>query len=314
MKFKDYLKDNILSFMLLIFTVISIEILLMIYNISALIRIYIAVSVLLIYLLGLSISYYKKKKFYGKGLKILEEMDKKYLLPEMIDKPDFLEGKIFKRVIEDMGKAMTEHVNEYKFLTEDYKEYIELWIHEVKIPIATSKMIIENNKNEVTKNIDEELDKIDDYTEQALFYARSNTVNKDYIIKKIKLEKIVNMALLKNKKEFIGRKVNVNIYDLDLEVATDSKWLVFILNQIISNSIKYKKQNENLSLEIFAKKQKENVTLYIKDNGIGISKNDISRIFEKGFTGENGRIIGKKSTGIGLYLCKKLCDKLRIRN
>ena len=314
MKFKEYLKDNILNFMLLTFTVISIEILLMIYNISVLIRIYIAVSILLIYLLGLSISYYKKKKFYGKVLKILEEMDKKYLLPEMIDAPDFLEGKILKRVIEDMGKAMTEHVNEYKFLTEDYKEYIELWIHEVKIPIATSKMIIENNKNEVTKNIDEELDKIDDYTEQALFYARSNTVNKDYIIKKIKLEKIVNMALLKNKKEFIGRKINVNIYDLDLEVATDSKWLVFISNQIISNSIKYKKQNENLSLEIFAKKQKENVTLYIKDNGIGISKNDISRIFEKGFTGENGRIIGKKSTGIGLYLCKKLCDKLRIRN
>ena len=314
MKFKEYLKDNILNFMLLTFTVISIEILLMIYNISVLIRIYIAVSILLIYLLGLSISYYKKKKFYGKVLKILEDIDKKYLLPEMIDAPDFLEGKILKRVIEDMGKAMTEHVNEYKFLTEDYKEYIELWIHEVKIPIATSKMIIENNKNEVTKNIDEELDKIDDYTEQALFYARSNTVNKDYIIKKIKLEKIVNMALLKNKKEFIGRKVNVNIYNLDLEVATDSKWLVFILNQIISNSIKYKKQNENLSLEIFAKKQKENVTLYIKDNGIGISKNDISRIFEKGFTGENGRIIGKKSTGIGLYLCKKLCDKLRIRN
>ena len=314
MKFKEYLKDNILNFMLLIFTVISIEILLMIYNISVLIRIYIAVSILLIYLLGLSISYYKKKKFYGKVLKILEDIDKKYLLPEMIDAPDFLEGKILKRVIEDMGKAMTEHVNEYKFLTEDYKEYIELWIHEVKIPIATSKMIIENNKNEVTKNIDEELDKIDDYTEQALFYARSNTVNKDYIIKKIKLEKIVNMALLKNKKEFIGRKVNVNIYNLDLEVATDSKWLIFILNQIISNSIKYKKQNENLSLEIFAKKQKENVTLYIKDNGIGISKNDISRIFEKGFTGENGRIIGKKSTGIGLYLCKKLCDKLRIRN
>ena len=314
MKFKEYLKDNILNFMLLTFTVISIEILLMIYNISVLIRIYIAVSILLIYLLGLSISYYKKKKFYEKVLKILEDIDKKYLLPEMIDAPDFLEGKILKRVIEDMGKAMTEHVNEYKFLTEDYKEYIELWIHEVKIPIATSKMIIENNKNEVTKNIDEELDKIDDYTEQALFYARSNTVNKDYIIKKIKLEKIVNMALLKNKKEFIGRKINVNIYDLDLEVATDSKWLVFILNQIISNSIKYKKQNENLTLEIFAKKQKENVTLYIKDNGIGISKNDISRIFEKGFTGENGRIIGKKSTGIGLYLCKKLCDKLRIRN
>lgn len=122
------------------------------------------------------------------------------------------------------------------------------------------------------------------------------------------------MYYLKIKKNLYGEKISINLHDLDLEVATDSKWLIFIVNQIINNSIKYKKQNENLELEIFAKKQKENIILYIKDNGIGISKNDISRIFEKGFTGENGRLTGKKSTGIGLYLCKKLCDKLRTRN
>lgn len=209
MKFRSFLKDNILGFVLLIFVIITIETLLMIYDISILIRIYIAVSILLIYFLGLIFLYYKKKKFYEKILKTLDEMDKKYLLPEMIEKPDFLEGKILKRILEDMGKSMTEHVNEFKFLTEDYKEYIELWIHEIKIPIATSKMIIENNKNEVTKSIDEELDKIDDYTEQALFYARSNTVEKDYMIKRTSLEKIINNVLFKNKKEFIRRE---NIY------------------------------------------------------------------------------------------------------
>ncbi len=122
------------------------------------------------------------------------------------------------------------------------------------------------------------------------------------------------MYYLKTKKNLFGRTISINLHDLDLEVATDSKWLIFILNQIIHNSIKYKKQNENLQIEIFAKEQKENTILYIKDNGIGISKNDISRVFEKGFTGENGRLTGKKSTGIGLYLCKKLCDKLRFRN
>ncbi len=208
MKFRSFLKDNILSFILLIFVVISIETLLMIYDISIFIRIYIAVSILFIYILGLFFLYFKKKRFYEKTLKTLDEMDKKYLLPEMIEKPDFLEGKILKRILEDMGKSMTEHVNEFKFLTEDYKEYIELWIHEIKIPIATSKMIIENNKNEATKSIDEELDKIDDYTEQALFYARSNTVEKDYMIKRTRLEKIINNVLFKNKKEFI-RKNNI---------------------------------------------------------------------------------------------------------
>ena len=193
---------------------------------------------------------------------------------------------------------------------EDYKEYIELWIHEIKIPIATSKMIIENNKNEITKSIYEELDKIENYTEQALFYARSNTANKDYIIKKTNLEKIVNNVILKNKAELIHKKIQLDIHDINVEVKTDSKWVIFILNQIINNSIKYKKQNENLKIEIFTKKQKESICLYIKDNGIGIKKGEITRVFEKGFTGSNGRILNKKSTGIGLYLCKKLCDKL----
>ena len=99
---------------------------------------------------------------------------------------------------------------------------------------------------------------------------------------------------------------------MELEVNTDNKWIVFILNQIIQNSIKYKKQDDNLEIEIYAKQGKENVLLYIKDNGIGIKKGEITRVFEKGFTGTNGRLSNKKSTGIGLYLCKKLCDKLGI--
>ena len=196
-------------------------------------------------------------------------------------------------------------------MTEDYKEYIELWIHEIKIPIAASKMVIENNKNTITKSIDEELDKVENYIEQALFYARSNTVEKDYYIKKAILKEIVNESIKKNKSSLIQEKISINIHDLDLEVNTDNKWIVFILNQIIQNSIKYKKKEES-AIEIYAKQGKENVILYIKDNGIGIKKGEITRVFEKGFTGTNGRLSSKKSTGIGLYLCKKLCNKLGI--
>ena len=195
-----------------------------------------------------------------------------------------------------------------KYLQDDYKEYIELWIHEIKIPISASKMIIENNKTSVTKSIDEELDKIENYTEQALYYARSNTAEKDYLIKKYNLKEIINQAILKNTNSFVNSKISLEMNDLDKEVYTDSKWSVFIVNQIIQNSIKYSSRK----ITIFKKELKENVVLYIKDDGLGISKGDLDRVFEKGFTGENGRIIGKKSTGIGLYLCKKLCDKLRI--
>jgi len=171
-------------------------------------------------------------------------------------------------------------------------------------------MVIENNKNEVTRSIDEELDKVENYIEQVLFYARSNTVEKDYYIKTSNLKDIVSESIKKNKSTFIQNKMLINIHDLDKTVHTDSKWIQFILNQIIQNSIKYKKLNENLEIEIFAKQNPENVILCIKDNGIGIKKGEITRVFEKGFTGTNGRMSNKKSTGIGLYLCKKLCDKL----
>ena len=310
MDFKDFLKDNFITLILIIFAIITIEIALMIYDISILVRIYIPVVILLVYVIGIGSYYYRRKNYYKRIFSILGELDKKYLIAEMVGNPEFSDGKILKEILEEASKSMTEHVNEFKYLTEDYKEYIELWIHEIKIPIATSKMIIENNKNEVTKSIDEELDKIEDYTEQALFYARSNAVEKDYIIKKTNLEKIVNTVIMKNKNEFIQEKIHLDIHDIDIEVGTDSKWVIFILNQIIHNSIKYKKQDESLQIEIFAKKKKENIILYIKDNGIGIKKGEITRVFEKGFTGSNGRILNKKSTGIGLYLCKKLCDKL----
>lgn len=100
------------------------------------------------------------------------------------------------------------------------------------------------------------------------------------------------------------------MHDLEIQVNTDSKWIVFVLNQILQNCSKYRKTGSDLEIEIFAKQGKEQVILYVKDNGIGIRKGEITRVFEKGFTGTNGRLLNKKSTGIGLYLCKKLCDKL----
>ena len=259
--------------------------------------------------IAIAVEYRKKKVFYNEFKNNLDELEDKYLISEIINTPDFIEGKILKKSMQETGKSMLENVNLYKRLQEDYKEYIELWIHEIKIPIATSKLIIENNKNEITKSIDEELDEIENYTEQALFYARSNTANKDYVVTKSNLQEIVNGAILKNKSALLSSKTSIELHDLEREVYTDSKWAVFIINQIIQNAIKYSKIKDR-KIEIYAISKRENVVLYIKDNGIGIKKGEITRVFEKGFTGENGRTINKKSTGIGLYLCKKLCNKL----
>lgn len=309
MRFKDYIKDKILLIIAIIIALISIEILLLAYKIDPIVKIYIAVIIIIVIIVSIFIEYKKKKSFYTQLKDNLSDLQEKYLISEIIRKPNFTEGKILKEVLEDTGKSMIENVNHYKGLQEDYKEYIELWIHEVKIPIATSKMIIENNKTQVTKSIEEELDKVENYTEQALFYARSNAVEKDYIITKTNLKDIVNSAILKNKSTLLNERISIKLSNLEQEVYTDSKWCTFIINQIIQNAIKYSKESDK-KIEINAEQRQEKVILYIKDNGIGIKQGEITRVFEKGFTGENGRIIGKKSTGIGLYICKKLCDKL----
>lgn len=311
MNFRNFFKDKIISIALLLFGIFTIEIFLITYPVGNFIKIYIPIIIIILYLIALAIEYLNKKSFYFNLLNTLNELDEKYLITEIINSPNFMEGKILKEALEQTNKAMLENVNKYKYIQEDYKDYIELWIHEIKIPIATSKMIIENNKNTVTRNIDEELDKVENHIEQALFYARSNTVEKDYYIRKVELKEIVNDSIKKNKNSLIGEKISINLHDLEIQVNTDSKWIQFILNQIIQNSIKYKKQDSNLEIEIYAKQGKENVILYIKDNGIGIKKGEITRVFEKGFTGTNGRLANKKSTGIGLYLCKNLCNKLR---
>lgn len=311
MRFKEYLKDKIIYISLLVFAVITIEILLIPYDMQIFIKIYVAVAIIVAFLIGFLVEYYSKKNYYDTVKSRIKELQEEYLIMEVLPKADFTEANILEDVIRDIGKSMLENVNKYKYLQEDYKDFIELWIHEIKIPIATSKMIVENNKNEITESINEELDKIDNYTEQALFYARSNTVEKDYIVRKIQLKEIVNASILKNKAQLIQNKISIDTKNLDETVCTDSKWCIFIINQIIQNSIKYSK-NADRQIEIYGERKKENIILYIKDNGIGIKESEITRVFEKGFTGENGRITGKKSTGIGLYLCKKLCDKLCI--
>lgn len=310
MKFRDFIKEKMILIVGTILALSSVEILLLAYNISTLIRLYCAFIIVFVVALAILIEYKKKKDYYNELIKNMEDLKEKYLISEIVKTPNFVEGRILKEILQDTGKSMLENVNYYKNIQEDYKEYIELWIHEVKIPIAASKLIIENNKNEITKSIDEELDKVENYTEQALFYARSNAVEKDYIINKTNLKEVVNGAILKNKTTLLNEKVSLELTNLkNEEIYTDSKWAIFIINQIIQNAIKYSNQDDK-KIEISSQEKNDKVILYIKDNGIGIKKGEITRVFERGFTGENGRIIGQKSTGIGLYLCKKLCDRL----
>lgn len=252
--------------------------------------------------------YLRKKQYYNEIKENMESLDKKYLISEVIEEGTFTESKLIYEVICKSNKAMNDEIGEFKRGINDYREYIELWVHEIKTPIATCKLLIENNESPLTESIGEEVCKLENYIDQALFYTRSNTLEKDYIIKEMSLSSCVNKVLNNNADSLIKKRVKINLGDLEKKVYSDSKWIEFILGQIISNSIKYMNK-EHKELKIYCNENSKYVILNIEDNGAGISEKDISRVFYKGFTGENGRKFGK-STGIGLYLCKKLCKKL----
>lgn len=308
MKFARYMQDRWKTIILLLFGVVTIEIFLLLYHVSVFLHIYILFAVFAAFLLGSYLEYQSKKSFYEDILGKLNQLEEKYLIVEMLNPADTMEEQLLDGILQETNKAMLEKVNEYKYIQEEYKDYIELWIHEIKLPIATSKMIIENNKNDVTMSIDEEINEIEGYTEQALFYARSNHANKDYCVTECKVKDIVNESVKRNKQTLINKKIAIQIENADQTIYTDPKWVSFILNQIIQNSIKYRKET-GAEICFMAEEKKDSVVLSIRDNGIGIRQGEVARVFDKGFTGSNGRI-GKKSTGIGLYLCKKLCDKL----
>lgn len=308
MKLTNYIKDQIVPIILFLVMVLIVSWMLLMVLVPMFI---IIINIIVMLGIGFAIffySFYKRKLFYDDLFSSLKSIDQKYLIHELISIPDTYEGQLLYSIIEDIDKATTEFLNSYKFMLNDFKEYLELWIHEIKIPMASARLIVENNKDTISANMIEELNRIENLVEQVLFYVRSENVEKDYAIKECNLEEIVKDVIKGNRRSFIYKKISLQLENLDLTVLTDAKWMTFILNQIINNSLKYSKE-QSAYIKIKAEKQENNVFLKIEDNGIGIATTDITRVFEKGFTGINGRK-SYNSTGIGLYLCKSLCDKL----
>lgn len=310
MMFKEYIKDKILFLIINIF----------LFSLVFMALSYIGTSITIIFLifciwflpLGIYIivEYLKFRKYCTNIYSLLDNLDKKYLLPELIKESNYFEGNFISDVLKIVSRDMHENINFYKNQENDYREYIETWVHEIKTPIASSKLIIENNKDEVTKKINTQLERIEIFVEQVLYYSKINEVSKDYIIKEVDLSKIVNSCIKRNYRDFINKKIKLELDEINETIYTDSKWIEFIINQILINAIKYSK-SKNSKIKIYSLVNENSITLNIEDNGVGIPENDIESIFDKGFTGENGRRFGN-STGIGLYLCKRLSNKLGI--
>lgn len=308
MKFTKYIKDKIYYILAFIIYIILISIYLkaMETEIPAII-IVIAISTIF-FCAGFIISYLKSNKYLKDIDKMMDNLTEKYLITEIMPKPSRAERLAYYRILKKANKSMLENISIIKQQQKDYKEYIESWVHEIKIPITSVKLLCENNKSDITTKIDEEIEEINNFVEQALFYARMDQVSNDFMIKNINLNNVIKNVLARNKKIMIQNNMKVELNNVNTNCYTDEKWLEFIINQIIQNAIKYRKE-KNANIIITISENKENVILNIKDNGIGIKTSEIDRIFDKGFTGTNGRN-QKKSTGIGLYLCKRLCQEI----
>jgi len=302
MQIKTFIKDKIIFIALNIFVALFSVLLLYIVEANLFFMLFIPCTYFVGCVVVLLIEYLIKSSYYKNLYNTLESLDKKTLLSEIITKPNFYEGNILYDILKTTSKSMNDEIAKYSLLSAEYREYIELWVHEIKTPIAGAKLMCENAGN---KNMLDSLQKIDKYVEQALFYSRSNTVEKDFLIKQAEVQEIVNGVLRKNAKYFIDNKISIETNNLDVAVFTDIKWVDFILGQVLDNAVKY----ESKKIKIYAEQNDNSVILFICDNGVGIPKQDINRVFNKGFTGENGRKYAK-STGLGLYLCKKLCLKL----
>lgn len=261
-------------------------------------------------LVYLIIDFIKRKNYYDSLWENLESIDKKYFITEIIKPGDFVDSRINYEVIDQCNKSMKDEVADLARNIEEYKEYIEMWVHEIKTPIAASRLILENNPSKTSDSIIEEIEKIENFIEQVLFYARSNDLYKDYLVKKINLKKIINSVIKRNANILIEKRIKIEVDNIDENIYSDSKWIEFILQQIVINSIKYMDKPQSI-LKFQCSKINKKTLLSITDNGIGMDEKTIKKAFEKGYTGENGRKYCK-STGMGLYLCKKLSDKLEI--
>lgn len=257
----------------------------------------------------LMIACFLRKRYLDRLLKMAEQLEEKYLIAEMVEMPWRADEQVFYRIMKMAEKSMLEKIEEVRRDRKEYKEYIEQWVHEAKTPITAMKLVCENYRFDGTRQVLAELENMNRFTEQALYYARSEHTEKDYIIREVNLADVAHEAIADNKYLLRRFQVTVTIDDMGKTVYTDDKWIRFMLSQFISNAVKYRAQHP--VLHFYAREEEDKVLLFIEDNGIGIPESDLPRVFEKGFTGSNGRA-RQSATGIGLYLCKKLCDKLGI--
>lgn len=214
---------------------------------------------------------------------------------------DAIEKK-YSDIIEELSIRMMEEINAQTLNNKDMQEYYSIWVHQIKTPISALKLLLQDMDND-TREEERVLFEIEEYVEMALSYMRIKSDSTDYVLVRQEVDGIIRDTIRKYTKIFIHRKIKLKYDGIDERAVTDRKWLGFVIGQILSNALKYTKPGGSVYIYM------EGKSLVIEDTGIGIAKEDIPRVFEKGYTGYNGHE-HKHSSGIGLYLCKVILTRL----
>lgn len=220
-------------------------------------------------------------------------------------KPDTLPEELYRQI---NGQYEQELRKEQQQMDDRYREMVEyytMWTHQIKTPIAAMRLLLQEEETPVSREMQGELFQVEQYVQMALQYLRMEKMNTDLVFERQELDPLIHQAVRKYAPLFIRRKISLQYEDVHCEVLTDEKWLEFVLEQVLSNALKYTRHGQ---IKIYMDPQSPK-TLVIEDTGIGIAPEDLPRIFERGYTGYNGRT-DKRSTGIGLYLCRQIMDRL----
>ncbi|WP_253198924.1 sensor histidine kinase [Clostridium estertheticum] len=252
----------------------------------------------------ISIDYYVQFQHIKKLLFVKDSEDKTPILPSPMDYRDEIYAQIIQMIYEDFMKMARVTETDFK----ENAEFMTAWVHEIKTPITTSKLLLESEEKGCD-SLKEEIEKIDDYVEKVLCYSRSNSFSQDYILSEVSINKLIKESIKRHSIIFIKKHIKlINKVPETLIIDTDKKWLLFIIDQLLSNSLKYTSNGGSIIFK-HTEAEKE-VLLIVEDTGIGIKSEDINRLFKKSFTGFNGRNENLKASGMGLYLSQKIAKKL----
>lgn len=264
---------------------------------------------LLAFLTAQAVAYLKCRAYLAELASIMEGLDQKHLFVECVPKPRRVYERRLLELMRRSGRAMIGAVSDAQASQREYREYVESWVHEIKTPITAAQLICRGVDGETRRKLSRELAQIETHVERALFYARAENPEKDVIIRPATLADLAAQAIEQHQALLIQSGVRIETQGLERTVYTDGKWVTFMLGQLLQNAVRYRREDPVISLS--ASELGRQVVFTVADNGMGIPPHELPRVFDRGFTGENGRARGG-ATGMGLYLCRRLADFLDI--